>query len=283
MLKPGVCDELTAEIRGIVSSRYLMVPGSDIGFGPDYRPVGAEDGLAFASLPKKARQHLILEHISWKHYEDKGIGEMHARVIIDNVLDGKPQEKWLDGAFDEAVLEQRKIASFKAMVEDSKTSPKNHLFEEMDGDRVSWTELSAAAKLQYIVRDAVIADVTFQAFADVVKDTIGDVGEAALRLVLDYQKERHAIAKLLPDDGRLEPKPLVEQVEDVMDHVSALETQEKERLQAREKLFEGLGNVLDGKPPQGWLEGAKAFQDIVRADRLTPQEVKSQERDGRDI
>jgi hypothetical protein len=71
--------------------------------------------------------------------------------------------------------------------------------------------------------------VGFEPFAQVVKDTIGDVGEAALRVVLDGQKELHAIAKLFPDDERTEPTPPVEQVKDMLDYVSALDTQDKER------------------------------------------------------
>ena len=51
------------------------------------------------------------------------------------------------------------------------------------------------------------------------KETIGDVGKAALRVVLESQKELHAIAKLLPDDGRIEPTPPVEQVKEILDYV----------------------------------------------------------------
>jgi hypothetical protein len=97
-----------------------------------------------------------------------------------------------------------------------------------------------------------------------VKDTIGDAVEAALRVVLDGQKELHAIAKLLPDDGRIEPTPLVEQVKEILDYVSALEQQEKQRLQGREKLLEGISNVLDGKPRRDQAStGARTFHDIV--------------------
>src|SRR5207244_4690577 len=119
--------------------------------------------------------------VDWCQYECQGMGHSQQRIVIANVLDGKPQDRWLEGVFDEAILENQKIASFKAMVEDMKNSPDNHVFEEMNGDRLPWDDLSAAAKLQYIARDAVISDVPFEPFAQVVKDTIGEVSEAALR------------------------------------------------------------------------------------------------------
>lgn len=187
-----------------------------------------------------------------------------------------------DPVFDEAARERQRVEGFKAMVEDSKHSPDNRVFEEMDGDRLPWAELSATAKLGYIARDAALSGVGFEPFAEMVKDTIGDAGEAALRVVLDGQKELHAIAKLLPDDGRLEPTPLVEQVKEILDYVSTLEQQEKERLQGREKLLEGISNVLDGKPPQRLLEGVKAFQDILRNAHPIQQEAGAKER-SRDI
>ncbi len=183
-----------------------------------------------------------------------------------------------DPVFDEAALERQRVEGFKAMVEDSKHSPDNRVFEEMDGDRLPWAELSATAKLGYIARDAAFSGVGFEPFAEMVKDTIGDAGEAALRVVFDGQKKLHAIAKLLPDDGGIEPTPLVEQVKEILDYVSALEQQEKELLQGREKLFEGISNVLDGKPPQRLLEGVKAFQDILRDAHPIQQEAGTKDR-----
>ena len=162
------------------------------------------------------------------------------------------------------MLENHSIAGFKAMVEDRKNSPDNYVFEEMDGDDSPWAELSAAAKLQYITRDAVISGVPFESFAEAVREANSDVGEAALRVVLDGQKELHAIAKLFPDDGRTEPTPLVERVKEVLDYASALEAQEQERLQDGEKLPEGMG-------------GAKASDDILREGRQMPGEDISQE------
>jgi hypothetical protein len=121
----------------------------------------------------------------------------------------------------------------------------------MNGDWRPWDDLSAAAKLQYIARDAVGCDVPFGPFAEVVKNTIGDRVDAALRVVLDGQKELHAIAELFPDDGRTVRPPLVEQVKDMLDYAWALETQEKARTPIAELKDRGqLENLpsREGKP-----------------------------------
>jgi hypothetical protein len=194
----------------------------------------------------------------------------------DEPLDEKPQEKWLEGVFDEAVLEKDRIAGFKAMVEDLKNSPTRSLYEETNGELNAWDDLSTTAKLQYIARDAAIADVGFEPFTRVVLDTIGDAGEAALRVLLDSAKELHAIAKLFRDDERTESTPLVVQVKELLDHVSALETLEKDRQQNRESLAEGSNEVVDGKRPQGLLEGAKAFHDMPRESPPVREQLISQ-------
>lgn len=229
LLKPDApaWADLVTEIESIVSHRFVEDPGAS--WRPFYIFSNGEPGFAFASLNREDRLDLLADLVSWRDYELQGISHEQQRIVIENVLEGKPQEKWLEGVFDEAVVENRKIDSFKTSVQIMALSPDNHVFEEMDGDRRPWAELSAAAKLQYIALDAARCDVGFESFAQVVKDTIGDVGEAALRVVLDGQKELHAIAKLFPDDGRTEPTPLVKQVKDTLDHVSALETQDKER------------------------------------------------------
>src|SRR5262249_54091635 len=241
--------DLVTEIESVVSHRFVEDPAAS--WRPFYIPSQGEPGFAFASLNREDRLDLLADLVSWRDYELQGISHEQVRIAIDNVLDGKPQEKWLEGVFDEAVLENRKIDSFKTFVEIMKLSPANHVFEEMDGDRRPWAELSAAAKLQYIALDAARCDVGFEPFAQVVKDTIGDVGEAALRVVLDGQKELHAIAKLFPDEGRTEPTPLVNQVKRTLDHVSALEPQEKARTLNAELKDHGQSENLssrEGKP-----------------------------------
>jgi len=285
MLKPNdpAFDALLEDLRNVASSRYVEDPSSITGppTGPYFRR--SETGLRFEELKPDDQLDLLNVSVDWDHYKDQGLSAAQAGIIFSNLRDGKPQERWLEGIFDEAVQENRRIAGFRASVEDMKDSPGNRYFEEMDGDWRAWADLSDAAKLQYIALDAVRHDVLFEPFAEVVRKTIGEVGEAALRVVLIGQKELCAIAELFPDDGRTEPTPLVELVKEMMDYASALEMQEWERRQGREKLFEGISSVLDGKPPQGWSECAKAFQDILRGDYPKQQEVKTQERGGREI
>jgi hypothetical protein len=276
MLKPGdpAFDKLVEDLRSVASSRYIEDPfhRMTVSF------LRQETGLNFDDLKPDDQLNVLSRHVPWDNYKGQGLSDAQAGVIFDNVRDGKPQEEWLEGIFDEAVLENRRISSFKAMVEDSRNSPSNYYFDEMAGESRPWAELSPAAKLNYIVSYAAHSDVGFQPFAEMVKDTIGDAGEAALRVVLDGRKELHAIGKLFPDDGRTEPTPLVEQVKEVLDYASALETQEKERRGGREKLLEGISNVLDGKPPERWLEGARAFHDILHGERPKQQEVGTKER-----
>lgn len=266
---------LEARLQIVASSRYVAE-------SPTFWKM-SESGTRFEQLKPTEQIEVLDSLVDWGLYQDQGLSDAQAGIIFSNVRDGKPPERWLEGICDGAALENQKIASFKAMVEDSRNSPSNHFFEEMDGDRRPWAELSAAAKLQYIVRDAAVSGVLFEPFAEVAKETLGDVGEAALRVVLESQKELHAIAKLLPDDGRTEPTPLVEQVKDILDYVSALETREQERRQGREKLFEGISEVLDGKSPARWLEGAKALHDILHGDEPKQRESKTHERVGREM
>jgi hypothetical protein len=273
--------ELRAALKEVASSRYA----EEFLWGVDDTTVltKSESGVRFAQLKANAQLEVLGSSVPWSDYEDRGLTDAQAGVIFTNVREGKPPERWLEGVCDEAALENRSAASFRAMVEDIKNSPNNHVFEEMDGNRLPWAELSAAAKLQYIARDAAISDVGFETFAPLVKETLVDFGEAALRVVLEEQKELHAIAKLFPDDGRTEPTPLVEQVKKILNYASALERQETERQQGREKLFEGINDILDGKPPQAWAESVKAFREILREDRPIREEVKSQDRGSREI
>jgi hypothetical protein len=277
MLKPDdpAFKVLEARLQFVASSQY----SAD---SPTFRTI-IDSGIRFEQLKPTAQIEVVDSLVDWGNYKDRGLSDAQAGVIFSNVRDGKPPERWLEGIFDGAALENQKVANFKAMVEDSRNSNSNHFFEEMDGDRRPWAELSAAGKLDYISRYAAFSDVPFQPFAQAVKDTIGDVGEAALRVVLASQKELHAIAELFPDDGRIEPTPLVEQVKNMRDYISALERQEKERHEGREKLFHGISNVLDGKPPQGWSEAAKALRDIMRGDLPKPESSQTQERGGREI
>lgn len=235
--------DLIARIQTVLSSRWAEDRSSP--FGPFER---CASGVRFEQLPPDDQREVLTDAPFWGWYDNEGMTRAEQLLIIDNVLAGKPQEKWLEGVFEEAALESHKVAGFKAMVEDMRNSPPNRVFDEMNGDWLPWAELSAAAKLQYIARDAVIADVPFEPFAEVVKDTIGDVGEAALKVVLDGQKELHAIAKLFPDDGRTESTPLVEQVKEMLDYVSALEGQQREDPQNQIEPFDGFNGGANVKP-----------------------------------
>jgi hypothetical protein len=272
--------ELRAALKDIASSRYA----EEFLWSVDDSTVltKSDSGVRFEELEATAQLYVLKSSVFWGDYKDQGLTDAQAGVIFANVRDGKPPERWLEGVCDEAVLENHKAAGFRAMVEDHKNSPNNHVFEEVDGNRLPWVELSAAAKLQYIARDAALSDVGFETFAKVVKDAIGDVGEAALWVLLDSQKELHAIAKLFPDDGRTEPTPLVEQVKEILDHVMALEARERERQQARETLFKGISDALDGKPPERWLEEVRAVRDILRGDQAAPEQVQTRGR-GREL
>lgn len=282
MLKPDdpAFAELRAALNAVASSRYV----EEFLWNVDDTMVWTKNdrGVRFEQLSAAAQLEVLRSSMYWGDYEDRGLTDTQAGVIVTNVREGKPPERWLEGVCDEAALENHKTANFRAMVADSKNSPTNRFFEEMDGSQLPWAELSAAAKLQYLARDAVFADVGFEIFSEVVKETIGDVGDAALRVVLDAQKELHAIAKLFPDDGRTEPTPLVEQVKELRDHVTELETRESERRQARETFFKGISDALDGKPPERWLDEVKAFGDILRGDQAAPERVETRGR-GRDL
>lgn len=265
--------DLMASIRTVLSSRWVEDRSSP--FGPFER---CASGVRFEQLPPEDQREVLTDAPFWGWYDNEGMTRTEQLHIIDNVLAGKPQEKWLEGVFDAAALESHKVADFKAMVEDMTTSPDNRVFEEMNGDRLPWAELSAASKLQYIARDAAICDVLFGSFAEVVKDTIGDVGEAALRVVFDGQKELHAIAMLFPDDGRTESTPLVEQVKELLEYVATLEGQQREGPGNQKEPSDGIGGGGDVKPKTE--DGKISLMDMrngsqEQAKREEPQKARS--------
>jgi hypothetical protein len=273
--------ELVADVQKTASSRYTKGLLWDL---DDSMVWSASDtGVIFEQLKPADKVEVLNGSVRWNHYRELGLSNAQAGVIFSNVREGKPQEKWLEGIFDEAVLESHNVAGFKALVEHSVQSPSNHYFEELDGDRHAWADLSAAGKLQYIAGDAAICDVPFKVFAAAAKDVIGDNLDAALQLVFECTKELRGLQKLFPDNGRTESTPLIEQVKDVLEYAATLEAQEKERLAGKSKLLEGISDVLDGKPPEKWLDGAKALHDILHGDQPKQQGVKTQERGGREI
>ena len=183
-VKPGdpVFDELVAKFQSVASSRYVEDPSHRL----PTRFIRSETGLRFDELKRGDQIDTLSDSVHWDYYTEKGLSAEQAGIILSNVRNGKPQEKWLDGIFDEAALERQRVEGFKAMVEDSKHRPDIRLFEEMDGDRLPWAELSATAKLGYIARYAAFSGVGFEPFAEMVKDATGkkaDLRGADLRKV----------------------------------------------------------------------------------------------------
>jgi hypothetical protein len=115
---------------------------------------------------------------------------------------------------------KRQLEAFKAMVKDSRKS--SHYFEETDGNRRKWKDLSAEGKLQYIARDAALCEVAYETFAEAARDSLGksSVTEAALRTVLRDAHEFRGLEQLLPPDGRTESTPLIDRFKEILNHPS---------------------------------------------------------------
>ena len=125
--------------------------------------------------------------------------------------------------------EKERLKGFQAVIRDQQAS--DHCFEESDGSLLEWRNLSPEAKLSYITLAAARYDIQFNDFAAAVQDMIGDPTDAAMRLVLKHQRELYGLAKLLPDDGRTEPTPLVESLREILNYKEdqAAETPAMER------------------------------------------------------
>ena len=114
--------------------------------------------------------------------------------------------------------EKHRVSGFKALLESYKTNS-CHLMDP-NGDFRLWRELSAEGKLEHIVRDAAYYDLSFEPFAQAVRESvdIAAIEEAALRLAFRSGRELHDLEKLFPDDGRTEPSPpLVERVAELLE------------------------------------------------------------------
>src|SRR5437588_798758 len=88
--------DLVAEIKALVSSRYVEDPQS---LGRPFYTIatGDEPSFAFASLNRRDRLELLADMVPWRDYGREGITADQQRVIIANVLDSKPPERWLEG------------------------------------------------------------------------------------------------------------------------------------------------------------------------------------------
>jgi hypothetical protein len=107
--------------------------------------------------------------------------------------------------------EKHRLSGFKALLASHKSNT-SHL-EDADGDHRLWRDLSAEGKVEHIARDAAYYNVSFEQFANAVRETIdvAAIEDAALRLAMRCVRELHALERLFPDDmGRNCPPPLVD-------------------------------------------------------------------------
>jgi hypothetical protein len=163
--------------------------------------------------------------------------------------------------------EQRRMEGFRKLIASDKSG--SYLLEEPDGNWSHWGGLSAEGKLHYIARAAAMYDVPFEQFAATARAELGDaeaVTQAALRAALDYKKELHGLAKLVPSDWRTEPTPLVERFQEILDYkpperagLLAHDTAERVKTQLESFLreFERLAETREQK------ELVAAFKDFI--------------------
>ena len=102
MLKPDdpAWAELVADIQVLVSSRYVENPEQFSSLFPAYVKSKGKGGFEFSSLHRGDQRELFKDTGFFDRYADQGITDGQMLVIMGNVLDGKPQEKWLEGIFD---------------------------------------------------------------------------------------------------------------------------------------------------------------------------------------
>ena len=124
---------------------------------------------------------------------------------------------------------KERLDGFRALVDDHRNS--SHYFEEIDGDRRLWSDLSLQGKLEYIAGDAALYDVPFKHFDEAVREVIGDsaLAEAALRTVLRDALEFRSLAQLVPDDGRTEATPLADRFKEILDRPAEPEREPEHR------------------------------------------------------
>lgn len=98
MLRPNdvAWPELFADIQALSSSRYVENPEPY----PSYVPSSDGSGLEFSALPRGDRMEALSDADFWTRYEDLGLSDAQEVAIMNNILEGKSQEKWFDGVFD---------------------------------------------------------------------------------------------------------------------------------------------------------------------------------------
>ena len=202
----------------------------------------------------------------------------------------------------EAMDEKRRLEGFQALVASDKSG--SHFLEDKDGEHRRWPELSSEGKLEFIAGAAAMYDVPFERFAATVHAELGDaasVTQAALHVALNYRKELHGLARLVPDDGRTEPTPLVERFQEILEYkpperagllaydaTESVKTQlesfmdEFERLAKspeQKKLVEGFKGFVGEVTSANWKETFdKLLARHAEGERQTPEKGKGIER-----
>jgi hypothetical protein len=96
--------DLIARIQTVLSSRWAEDRSSP--FGPFER---CASGVRFEQLPPDDQREVLTDAPFWGWYDNEGMTRAELLLIIDNVLAGKPQDKWLEGVFEKAALESHKV------------------------------------------------------------------------------------------------------------------------------------------------------------------------------
>jgi hypothetical protein len=169
--------------------------------------------------------------------------------------------------------EKQRLAGFKALVESYRAN--SYYLEEVDGSLNRWPDLSAEAKLEYIIGDAVRCDVPFADVAKSVREYVDGsaIEEAALRLAMRNWRELHEVEKILPDYGRLESSPpLVERVSELLKVAgSERETEAWPTAAEHTALFaEMRADEVAGKREDAHSFGKETFDKILEVKAESP-------------
>jgi hypothetical protein len=180
-----IFQELIDHIRWVVGRRYVEDPEA-LG-SPFYTMAsGDEPSFAFASLNRTDRLRLLADMIPWRHYGNEGITADQQRVIISNVLDGKPPERWLQGVFAPTAQEK----AFRDLVRTDPLMDRKHPRERDRFDRAvaklrqqysddgfgdKWKDLSQEEKVRYLATFAQAHDVPVDRFFKAAQHVLGGV------------------------------------------------------------------------------------------------------------
>jgi hypothetical protein len=107
-----IVHELLRDLRALTSQQFIYEDPWH-GFVPyDGAPAEYQIGPPhpFSALDRRDKADVLASFISWKHYSDKSVYWRDQDAIQNNVLDGKPPHKWLEGTsfLDPALQAQRR-------------------------------------------------------------------------------------------------------------------------------------------------------------------------------